>query len=122
MDKRHTKRVKVIQELYAHQFSPDNPHTTLSEKAQGILKNCKKIDKYINEAAPKFPIARIARVDLAILRLSMFDLLFEEEIPPKVVINEAVELAKEMGSGRSSAFINGVLGHFYTNYIEKETN
>lgn len=82
--------------------------------AGGVIKNESKIDDIIRPAAPEWPIEQIALVDLTILRMAVFELLFAgEEVPPKVAINEAVELAKAFGGPRSSKFINGVLGTIY---------
>lgn len=68
------------------------------------------IDSLIIKAAPQFPIDKIARTDVAILRLAIYELLYGEHIPEKVVVDEAVELAKEYGGEGSPGFINGVLG------------
>lgn len=79
----------------------------------GIIENQDKIDRIITPAAPEWPISQIALMDLVILRLAIFELLFKKEVPPKVAINEAVELAKAFGGPNSSKFINGVLGTVY---------
>lgn len=77
---------------------------------QKIITCLSKIDKLIAKSAPDRPINQINKIDLAILRLAVFELIIEEGTPPKVVIDEAVELAKEFGSDSSSAFVNGALG------------
>ena len=69
-----------------------------------------KIDKTISDAAPEWPLEKVAKVDLAILRLAVYELLIVKSEPPKVIIDEAVELAKEFGNDSSGSFINGVLG------------
>lgn len=79
----------------------------------GTLENTERIDKIIKPAAPEWPIEQIALVDLVILRMAIFELLFKREVPPKVAINEAVELAKTFGGPNSSKFVNGVLGTVY---------
>lgn len=79
----------------------------------GVIDNLEKIDQIIIPAAPEWPIDQIALVDLEILRLGIFELLFAREVPPKVAINEAVELAKAFGGENSSRFVNGVLGTIY---------
>lgn len=79
----------------------------------GLMENREKIDSIITPAAPEWPIDQIALVDLIILRMGIFELLFAKEVPPKVAINEAVELAKAFGGENSSRFINGVLGTVY---------
>jgi N utilization substance protein B len=79
----------------------------------GTLKNEDKIDKIITPAAPEWPISQIALVDLVVLRMAIYELLFKREVPPKVAINEAVELSKSLGGINSSKFVNGVLGTVY---------
>ena len=78
-----------------------------------IRKNLESIDKQIEESAPQFPIAKIAKLDAAILRLAVYELSISKDAPPKVIIDEAIELAKEFGSDTSPGFINGVLGTIY---------
>lgn len=85
-------------------------------KLAKIYKNLNNIDKLINESAPQFPVDKIARIDVAILRLAIFELVTEKQVPAKVIIDEAIELAKEFGSDSSSSFINGVLGTIYKKY------
>lgn len=110
-DPRHARRRDVIKELFAEEFTKQEKH---SEMAQKILLDSNKIDKIISEAAPTWPIEKINRIDLAVLRFSIFELL-NLDTPPKVVIDEAVELAKAYGSESSGSFVNGVLGTVYTN-------
>lgn len=79
----------------------------------GVLDNLSDIDKVIEAAAPEWPIEQIAKIDKIILRVGIYELLFSKEIPPKVAIDEAVELAKAFGGENSSKFVNGVLGTVY---------
>jgi N utilization substance protein B len=79
----------------------------------GTLQHKEKIDQIIKPAAPEWPIEQIALVDLVVLRMAIYELLFKREVPPKVAINEAVELAKTFGGVNSSRFVNGVLGTVY---------
>lgn len=72
-------------------------------------KNLPSVDEKIQNAAPEWPISQIAKIDLAVLRLAVGELMTQKE-PPKVVIDEAVELAKEFGNDKSPKFVNGVLG------------
>ena len=76
----------------------------------GVDKDLAKIDDIIRPVAPEWPIEQIARIDRVILRMGVFELLFDAKVPPKVAINEAVELAKAFGGDNSSKFVNGVLG------------
>jgi N utilization substance protein B len=82
----------------------------LNELAEGVYKKANDLDKRIQPIAPDWPLDQIATIDLCILRMSFFELLFMKDTPPKVVINEAVELAKSYGGENSSKFVNGVLG------------
>jgi len=85
----------------------------IDELVWGVIDNQEKIDRIIVPAAPEWPIAQIALMDLVVLRLAIFELLFKREVPPKVAINEAVELSKAFGGPNSSRFVNGVLGTVY---------
>ncbi|MDP4001085.1 MAG: transcription antitermination factor NusB [bacterium] len=87
----------------------------IRDLVNGTIENQKKIDNMITPAAPEWPIDQIAKVDRTILRLSIYELMVKREVPPKVAINEAVELAKAFGGENSSRFINGVLGTIYRN-------
>ena len=90
----------------------------ISEVVEGVLKYADKLDAIIQPVAPDWPIEQIARIDRTVLRLGVYELYYGKSVPAKVVINEAVELAKSFGSENSSKFINGVLGTVYKN-IEK---
>ena len=106
-DPRHLKRTKLMQGLFTWNFlQKKRPPRGIA----GIVKNLTKIDKLISAAAADRPIGEINQIDLAILRLAIFELIIEKEAPLKVIIDEAVELGKEFGSDSSSAFINGALG------------
>jgi N utilization substance protein B len=89
----------------------------------GIAQKMSEIDKIIEKAAPEWPLDQITIVDRNVLRLGLYELLYgnKEEVPPKVAINEAIELAKTFGGERSGKFINGVLGTVYKQ-IEPEAN
>jgi transcription antitermination protein NusB len=122
IDPRHLKRQKAIKALFAHSFKKEaktnnnKPPSFLSKK---VIRKLKTIDKIVIGAAPKWPIDKINRIDLAILRLAVWELYFNKKTPPKVAIDEAIELAKEYGAESSSSFVNGVLGTIYKN-IENE--
>ncbi|HJY98873.1 MAG TPA: transcription antitermination factor NusB [Patescibacteria group bacterium] len=108
-DPRHLRRREAVKVLFADTFTKQpNPPELVGK----ILKQQKKIDKLISKAAPQWPLDKLNKIDLAVLRLAVYE-LENEDTPPKVVIDEAVELAKEYGSESSSSFINGVLGTIY---------
>ncbi|KPJ70675.1 hypothetical protein AMJ51_01265 [Microgenomates bacterium DG_75] len=107
-DPRHIKRQKAIKNLFRWSFQSEQ--TIKNKLANQVLTHQEKIDKAIAQSAPDWPIEQINRVDLAILRLAIYELTIVKKEPPKVIIDEAVELAKRYGSEKSSSFINGVLG------------
>lgn len=135
MANRHLQRSVAMQALYEWDFSGckvgaemDTVKRNLAEFAPGLegehfalrlvegtVKERTTIDKLIEKCAPEWPIDQIASVDRSILRLGIFELLFGDydEVPPKVAINEAIELAKSFGSDSSPKFVNGVLGTIY---------
>ena len=82
---------------------------------RGVSKKQKSLDKHLQPLAPEWPLNQIARMDRIVLRMSAYELLHETKTPPKVAINEAVELAKSFGGENSSKFINGVLGTLLRN-------
>lgn len=92
--------------------SYDDSNDFDQERYFGMLKEIKKIKKTLTENAPDWPLEKIASHDRAVLYLGIFELMYTD-VPPAVVINEAVELAKEFGGDRSSKFINGVLSSIY---------
>jgi N utilization substance protein B len=111
VDPRHQRRVDRMQALFAYGFSNSYDHVeedhvnTIKEIAIDIP----QIDELLQSAAPERPLQEINKVDLAILRLIMFESR-HKKTPKKVLLDEAVELAKEFGTESSPAFVNGVLG------------
>ena len=105
-DPRHLKRRRIVKQLFAESFTHQ---TQLKKFTNKILKKKKMIDAKIQKAAPIWPVEKLNKIDLAILRLSVYELEYTKT-PPKVIIDEAVELAKEFATENSPAFINGVLG------------
>ena len=81
----------------------------------GVIKHLKEIDNIIEKAAPQWPLNQVAVVDRNVIRLGLYELLFgkRDEVPPKVAINESIELAKSFGGESSGKFVNGVLGTVY---------
>lgn len=129
---RHLSRMVAMQTLYEWDFRensdlPNIQNRNIAEYSQevdipfvdnlvsGVVKNLDKIDKEIEKSAPDWPIEQISLIDKSILRLAIYELLFSKNVPLKVAINEAVELAKQFGSENSSKFINGVLGSIFEN-------
>ena len=133
---RHLGRIIALQTLYERDFRRDagdssfsidgilarniqRYHAMVDDKAfikrlvHGVSDAETELDELLQPIAPEWPIHQIARMDRTILHLGLYELKFETDVPPKVVINEAVELAKAFGNENSSRFINGVLGTFY---------
>jgi N utilization substance protein B len=143
---RHLGRIVALQTLYEYEFRVDsedksveiqeilkrnlNRYETAIDDTEfvdvlvkGVIEHQQSIDDLLRPIAPDWPIEQIARVDRSILRIGMYELLHQAAIvPPKVVINEAVELAKAFGSDNSSKFVNGVLGTAYRTLIEGATD
>lgn len=106
------------------EFAPGMEDSNFVQKLlQGVLENQEKLDAVITKAAPEWPINQIANVDRNILRIGLYELLFgdKKEVPPKVAINEAIELAKNFGGDSSGRFVNGVLGTVYREIYGEET-
>jgi len=109
-------RLEEIMNKNIAEFGPGLEDAEFIQKlAKGTIDNLKEIDAIIEKAAPEWPIGQIATVDRSVLRLGLYELLFgnREEVPPKVAINEAIELAKSFGGESSGRFVNGVLGTVY---------
>lgn len=114
-DPRHQKRINLVKALFAISFSSKSDIIENKDLIK-IQKFIGKIDEYIRKSAQQFPIDKIAKIDLAILRLSVYELLIEKRVPVKVIIDEAVEIAKTFGGDASPLFINGVLGDLLKKY------
>jgi N utilization substance protein B len=110
-DPRHRRRQKNVKALFALSFLPADQQTVHPNSAiKPIVDQLPLIDQKITLAAPEFPIDKFNKIDLAILRLAVFELVIAKKEPEKVIIDEAIELGKEFGSQNSPSFINGALG------------
>jgi len=130
---RHLGRIIALQTLYEEAFRGECGDTTIvldevlnrnigrykaalddkefiRELVYGVSKEAKSLDERLQPIAPEWPLPQIARIDHMILRIAAYELMSGQAVPPKVVINEAVELAKAFGGDNSSKFVNGVLG------------
>jgi len=92
----------------------------IEKLVRGVVKNMAEIDKIIIKYAPEWPIEKITIIDRSVLRLGIYELMFAKEVPPKVAINEAIEVAKTYGGESSGRFVNGVLGSVYRNTRREE--
>jgi len=104
-DPRHQHRIAMMQQLFSYSFRPDD-----LKAITPIIPHLPTIDTFISTCAPEWSIDKIAKIDLAILRLAIYEITETKETPVKVVIDEAIELAKSFGNSNSPKFINGVLG------------
>jgi len=142
MASRHLSRSIAMQSLYEWDFNGKSPEVLekivernleefgpgLEDKEfvwqliSGVVSHLDEIDEIITKAAPEWPLDQITIVDRNVLRLGLFELMYEnkDEVPPKVAINEAIELAKSFGGESSGKFINGVLGTVYNEIINNE--
>lgn len=130
---RHLGRIIALQTLYEQDFRRDAGDTEVAsaqimerniarysemvddvafieQLVSGVTARAAELDSKLQPVAPEWPLAMIARMDHLILRIGLYELESEDHVPAKVVINEAVELAKAFGGDNSSKFINGVLG------------
>lgn len=130
---RHLGRIIALQTLYEQELRQDanDQHFDIAEVLNrniaryqeqlddvefikqlvaGVTRQASELDAKLQPVAPEWPIDQIARMDRIVLRIGLYELENEADVPPKVVINEAVELAKAFGGDNSSKFINGVLG------------
>ena len=87
---------------------------------EGVAEKTEELNQIVSETAPAWPPDQITKIDLVILRIAIFELVFAKNVPPKVAIDEAVELAKEFGGASSGSFVNGVLGTVVEKYLEGE--
>lgn len=108
--------LEAVVERNINDFGPGLEDTSFVRSlAQGVVKHIVDLDTIIEKAAPEWPIAQIPLIDRNVLRLGLFELLYanKQEVPPKVAINEAIELAKTFSGPTSGKFVNGVLGTVY---------
>ncbi|MBJ6724211.1 transcription antitermination factor NusB [Geomesophilobacter sediminis] len=91
-----------------------------SELVNGVIANLDEIDKRIAEKSKHWSMSRMARVDLNILRLAVYELLYRDDIPKNVTMNEAIEVAKKFGAEDSASFVNGILDEIASTVTDKE--
>jgi N utilization substance protein B len=124
---RREAREQIMKMLYEASFQPDKDQAIIlqenianvkgkvkdfiQDEFLGVLKHQQEIQGMIEESAKNWSISRIARIDYVLLQLAIYELKFGEEIPPRVVINEAIEIAKIYSTEKSPKFIHGVLAN-----------
>jgi len=104
----------VVERLLSEADLSEENSAFVRELVDGVVLKKDDIDRNIKKFAPAWPVEQIAMVDRNILRLAIFEILFDNKVPVKVAISEAVELAKTFGSENSAKFVNGVLGSVST--------
>ena len=109
---RHTDLVTAFYDFFSEQEQPRDYYSFAEELIQGVIRDCALIDEIIIRYAQNWAFDRIAKVDLAILRLAIFELLRRNDIPPVVTINEAVDIAKAYSTDESKRFVNGILDRY----------
>lgn len=102
--------MEVLARTFADQPPPPETRRYVERLVVGTLTDQEEIDRYVFAAAPAFPVAQLPSIDRNVLRIAIYELLRQPDVPPKVAINEAVELAKRFGGDNSGRFVNGVLG------------
>ncbi|MCF8886140.1 transcription antitermination factor NusB [Priestia megaterium] len=125
--KRHTARQKALQALFQHDLGQTEPTEAIGNVVQneksdqfleslvlGVVEHQQEIDELLRNHLEKWTLDRVATVDRVILRIAVYEMKYEEEIPTSVTLNEAIELAKTFGDDQSSKFINGVLSKVLT--------
>lgn len=115
---RDQQNLDQIVERNIGEFSKDVSHEYVWKVMRGVVEHLDEINNLIVEAAPEWPLEQVARVDKNVLRVAIYEMLFdpEQDVPPRVSINEAIEVGKTFGSESSSKFINGVLGYIYRHH------
>jgi N utilization substance protein B len=102
--------LEVLARTFADQPAPPETRRYVERLVSGTLTDQDEIDRYVFAAAPAFPVSQLPSIDRNVLRIAIYELLRQPDVPPKVAINEAVELAKRFGGDNSGRFVNGVLG------------
>lgn len=137
MKARRQARAVALQTLYEVDLAGHDPSAVLSQRlaesnlekehaefaehlVKGVLNNLPQIDAHIRQIAPEWPLEQMSPIDKNVLRIAIFEMTYDPEIPVKVAINEAVELAKLFGSESSRRFVNGALGTLASRQTERE--
>jgi N utilization substance protein B len=111
--------IKTLAQFQDH-FSGNEERDDFMERlVLGVLEHCQEIDRLIEKYSENWRLVRMNIIDRAVLRMAIFELLYCEEIPPKVTLNEAIELGKRYGSEDSGSFINGILDRIQNEAVRK---
>ena len=137
LDPRHSARKLALSAVFCWLFSESDDEQSLILSQEllnqddiakdltlqlvgGVKAHKEEIDRIISESAPDWPLDKISKIDLVILRIAIFEILFSDQTPDKVAIDESIELAKDFGNDTSAKFINGVLGTVVKNYKDNK--
>jgi N utilization substance protein B len=136
LGRRRRSRETALQVLYQLNITKQDVHTAFTQfwehflsegvaddfikrLVHGVIEHCPELDRLIEEYSEHWRLNRIDMIDRNILRMALFELLYCEEIPPKVTINEAIDLGKRFGSEDSGSFINGILDRVQNEVVRK---
>ena len=108
-DSDHTQQAEIYLEDLSDPDATKKANAELKDRFEQVLSHLEEIDKKIEEKSKGWVLSRIAKVDLTILRLAVFEMVYDEQVPAGVAINEAVELSKKYGTDKSYRFVNGIL-------------
>ena len=108
--------VTHVKDEFAPEFDDDG---YVAQQVKGVIDNLKEIDEILEHFAPEWKVSDMTVTDRNTLRLGLWELKWDEKIPAKVAINEAIELGKTFGGGASGKFVNGVLGAIYKDMLAK---
>lgn len=137
MGKRRRARELAIQVLFHMEYNDGGPEEAFElvcenfdapewvkafskDLVKGVVEHKEEVDRRIRKASKNWRLERMSRVDRSVLRLATYEIIFREDIPPKVSIDEAVELGKKFGAEDSAAFINGILDNIYNTWASEE--
>jgi N utilization substance protein B len=109
IDTTHHPAGTVLDQRLAEDPLPDEGEAFARELITGVMQHQAELDELIQRYAPEWPVDQMAVVDRNVLRMAVYEMLFDEEVPPVVAIDEAIEIARKFGSEESGAFINGIL-------------
>ena len=136
MGKRRRARELAVKVLFHMEYNNDDPEKAFDlvcqhfgasralrefskDLAKGVVENKQEVDARIRKASKNWRLERMSRVDRTVLRLATYEIVFRNDIPPKVSIDEAVELGKKFGSADSPAFINGILDNIFNTWVSE---
>lgn len=120
MEKSHHSYSDIVKQHQEEENISEEVLSFIKELVEGVISNRNKLEELIQKHAPSYPVLQLAVIDRNILELAILEILFDNKVPKKAAINEAIELAKKYGSESSPRFVNGVLGSIMRTEVKKE--